>query len=318
MQEQILDLLRKHEDYVSGEEVSRHLSVSRQALWKHIQDLREAGYDIVAVPHLGYKFIASPDRLYPFELGHRLHTKVIGKRVYYFDAVTSTMDIAMKLGNEGYSEGTVVAAETQTRGKGRLGRNWVSPKYKGIYLSLLLRPKIAPNMCPVLTLLAAASVAQAVKEVCGLQAQIKWPNDLLIRHKKAGGILTELNAQADEINFVVIGIGINVNNGKNALLEGATSLKEETGAVVSRVALAQEILRTIEEQYFLFRKQGSQPILEKWRAFNVTLGKTVKASCRREHIEGEALDIDADGGLLIRRSSGLIEKVMAGDIVHCR
>ncbi|MDD5730943.1 MAG: biotin--[acetyl-CoA-carboxylase] ligase [Candidatus Omnitrophica bacterium] len=318
MQEQILDFLKKKQDYVSGEEISRHLNVSRQALWKHIQELRDAGYDIVAVPHLGYRLVSAPDKLFPFEISSHLNTKIIAKKVYYFDSLSSTMDMGMKLGLEGSPEGTVVLAETQTKGRGRFGRSWHSPKYKGIYMSLILRPKIMPNLCPVLTMLAAVSIVEAIKAKTDLDVQIKWPNDLLIRNKKLGGILTELNAETDETSFIVIGAGLNVNNGKEALVAQSSSLKEEKNEEINRVDLLQEVLRKIEENYVVFKQAGGAPTLEKWRGFNVTLGRRVKVVYHNKHIEGEAVDIDSDGGLLIRRDSGLTEKVMAGDIVHCR
>jgi len=318
MQEKILDFLKKKQDYISGEEISRHLDISRQALWKHIQELRDAGYDIIAVPHLGYRLVSSPDRLFAFEVTRHLPTRVIGKKVYYFDTVTSTMDAAMRLGMEGAAEGTIVVAESQTKGKGRLGREWASPKYKGIYFSLLLRPRMPPNVCPVLTLLSAVSICEAIKAKANLDMQIKWPNDIFLHHKKAGGILTELKAEMDETSFVVIGIGINVNNDKKALLPGATSLREHAKQDISRVELLQEILLAIERNYLVLQEEGGVAILEKWRLYNVTVGERVRVMYQNKHLEGEAIDIDSDGGLLVRLDSGLVEKVMAGDIVHCR
>ncbi|MFH1201718.1 MAG: biotin--[acetyl-CoA-carboxylase] ligase [Candidatus Omnitrophota bacterium] len=318
IQEKILDFLKRKPDYVSGDQISHRLGITRQALWKHIQILKDAGYDIVAVPHLGYKLISSPDRLVPFEVTRELNTKFIGKKIYYFGTVSSSMDVAWQLGIKGSCEGTVVIAETQTKGRGRLGRNWFSPKYKGIYLSLILRPKILPNQTPLLTLMSAVSICEAIREKTGLTCQIKWPNDILIHHKKLGGILTELNAETDLSRFVVIGIGLNVNNDKKTLFAGATSLKEQKKEEVNRLDLLQEILRKIEENYLVFQKKGGKPIIDKWRNWSVSLGRRVRVVCQKEHIEGEALDIDIDGGLLIRDDSGLTQKVMSGDVVHCR
>jgi len=319
MQEKILDFLkRKQEGYLSGDQISHRLGISRQALWKHIQELRDLGYDIVAVPHLGYRLVSLPNRLFPSEISWHLDTKFIGKKIYYFDVLASTMDIATELGIKGAPEGTLVLAEAQAQGRGRLGRSWLSPKYKGIYMSLILKPNILPNSAPVLTLLSAVSICEAIKEFVGLDIQIKWPNDLLLSNKKLGGILTELNAEMDATRFIVIGIGLNVNNERKALPYGATSLKEQKGENISRIGLLQEILRKLEANYHLFQKEGSQPIVEKWRNYSLTLGKRVKISCHREHREGEAIDIDTDGGLLIRKDSGLVEKIMAGDVVHCR
>ncbi len=318
MQEKILDFLKRREDYVSGDQLSHRLGVSRQALWKHIQELKDTGYDIVAVPHLGYRLISSPDRLFAFEVARNLGTEFIGKKICYFDTLTSTMDMAMQLGLKGAAEGTLILAESQTKGRGRLGRNWFSPKYKGIYLSLIIRPKILPSQASILTLLSAVSVCEAIKELTSLEPQIKWPNDILINNKKLGGILTELNAEMDEIKFMVIGIGLNVNNDKKNLASQATSLKEQMQEHVNRVNFLQEILRRIEKNYLSFRERGAKPIVEKWRQQNITLGRRIKVYSHKEHIEGMGVDIDTDGGLLLRKDSGLIQKVMAGDVVHCR
>jgi len=318
IQDKILDFLKKKPDYISGDQISQRLGVTRQALWKHIQELKELGYDIVAVPHLGYRLISSPDRLYPGEISRYLDTKFIGKKIYYFDTLSSTMDVAVELGIKGAPEGTLVLAETQTKGRGRLGRDWFSPKYKGIYLSLILRPNILPQQAPVLTLLSAVSVCAAVRQITALGAEIKWPNDILIRHKKLGGILTELNAEMDEVRFIIAGFGLNINNDKKTLPGGATSLREEKGEPVNRGELLKEILRVIEKNYLIFQEKGPMSILDKWREYSTTLGKRVKVLSHRQHIEGIASDIDVDGGLLIRKDSGLIQKVTAGDIMHCR
>lgn len=318
MRDKILDFLRKKEEYVSGEEISSRLNISRQALWKHIQALKESGYHIEAVPHLGYKLLSSPDRLFACEVNYGLNTKFIGRNIHYFESVASTMDIALQLGIKGTPEGALVLAEAQSRGRGRLGRGWVSPRYKGIYLSLILRPRILPYQSPMLTLLSAVSACEAIKEAVGLQARIKWPNDILIRNKKLGGILTELDAETDIVRFVVIGIGLNVNNDKKSLVAGATSLREEKGGFINRVALLQELLRKIEANYLSFQEKGASFITDKWRDYSVTLGKRVKVVSGQEHFEGQAIDIDTDGALLLRKDSGVIEKVSAGDILHCR
>jgi len=228
------------------------------------------------------------------------------------------MDAALQLGIEGSGEGTLILAESQTKGRGRLGRGWFSPKYKGIYFSLILKPEILLNQTPLLTLMAAVSICEAIKEKTAVTCQIKWPNDILLHHKKIGGILTELNAEADLSRFVAIGIGLNVNNDKKTLLAGATSLKEEAKKDINRPDLLREILRKIEENYLTFQKNGSRQIIDKWREWSISLGRRVRVACQKAHIEGEALDIDTDGGLLIRNDSGLVQKVMSGDVVHCK
>jgi BirA family biotin operon repressor/biotin-[acetyl-CoA-carboxylase] ligase len=318
MKEKILDYLNKKHDYLSGDQISKHLGISRQGLWKHIQELKDSGYQIVAVPHLGYRLESCPDRLFVFEVARGLNTKFIGKKIHYFDYLASTMDLAMQLGMEGALSGSVVLAESQTKGRGRLGRGWASPKYKGIYLSLILRPKILPSACPILTLMSAVSICEAVKEVIDLDAQIKWPNDVLIHNKKVAGILTEMNAEVDKVNFVVIGIGLNVNNDKKSLIAGATSLKEQQGAEINRVVLLQEILRRLENNYLLLEDEGSSEIVNKWRNFALTLGTRVKVYYQNKQIEGQATDIDSDGALLIRKDSGLIQKISSGDVTACR
>ncbi|HAJ57052.1 MAG TPA: biotin--[acetyl-CoA-carboxylase] ligase [Candidatus Omnitrophica bacterium] len=326
MQDKILEFLKKKEEYVSGDHISHRLGISRQALWKHIQELKDDGYDIIAVPHLGYRLISSPDRLYPFEIRSHLDTRFVGRQIHYFDIVSSTMNMAMELAMSGAPEGAIVVAETQTKGRGRLGRSWVSPKYKGIYVSLILRPNIPPSAAPLLTLLAGVSVCEAIKDFTGLDAQIKWPNDIFIHNKKAGGILTELNAEMDATRFVSMGIGLNVNHDKKIESLHATSLKEQKREDVSRVGLLQELLSRIETNYLLFCQPGRQAgwqkgtsvIIEKWRNYSLTLGKRVRIAYQKTHLEGEAVDIDADGGLLIRTDTGTVEKVMSGDIIHCR
>ena len=318
MQDKILNLLKKKEGYISGEDISNHLNISRQALWKHIQELKDKGYDIEAVPHLGYHLVSSPDRLFEFEVYRGLNTKSFGRKIFYYDTLASTIDMAMELGVKGAASGTLILAEAQTKGKGRLGRDWLSPKYKGLYMSLILRPDMLPTQAPVLTLLAAVSICDALKSSTGVTSQIKWPNDILVNNKKVCGILTQVVAETDRIDFVVISAGINVNNDKKSLLASATSLKEQKKEEVNRVSLLQGVLQELEANYLFLEKKGSSQILEKWRHHNTTLGRRVKVYCQHEHIEGEALDIDTDGGLLIRKDNGINEKVMAGDVVHCR
>lgn len=318
IQEKILDSLKRKQDHVSGDQIASRLGISRQALWKHIQDLKQAGYDIVAVPHLGYRLISSPDRLFAFEITRDLGTRILAKKVYYFDSLSSTMDVAMKLALDGSPEGTLVIAESQTQGRGRLGRAWVSPKYKGIYLSLILRPKMLPSRASLLTLLCAVSLCEAIKKICDVETQIKWPNDIWLSNKKVGGILTELNAEMDAVNFVIAGIGLNVNNDKKSLVSGATSLREHKDESLDRIHLLQEILRRIETNYLLLQEKDGRGLVEKARTYSLTLGRRVRVYVRKEQVEGEALDIDTDGGLLLRKDSGVVEKVMAGDVIHCR
>jgi BirA family transcriptional regulator, biotin operon repressor / biotin---[acetyl-CoA-carboxylase] ligase len=316
--EGLLEYLRKKQTFVTAEELCRHAHISRQTVWKHILQLRSLGYDISSVPHLGYQLVSCPDRLYPAEISSGLHTKIIGKAIHYYDHVASTMDAAMQLAQDKAPDGTVVIAEAQTQGRGRLGRSWVSPKYKGLYFSIIVRPDTAVSEVASINLMAAVSVCEAVSRMCGLDTRIKWPNDVLLEQKKLGGILTEMNAGLDRVNYCVIGIGINVNSDKKALVDGAISLAQQTGSAVNRVELFREILRQFEHYYLKFKKKEFGPILDAWRQFSVTLGERVRIDMHKGRLDGVAVDIDVDGGLLVRRDSGIVEKVTAGDVVHCR
>ena len=273
------------------------------------------GYEIAAVPHLGYKLVSVPDKLFPHEIQHNLCTKIFGRKIIYRETVASTMDAAFQLALENAPEGTVVCAETQTKGRGRLGRSWNSPKGKGIYASIVLRPRLSPAEVAKLTLLAAVAVCEALQKTTGLQPLIKWPNDLLIGHKKCAGILTELSAETDRVKFVVVGIGINVNAAKNNLPPGATSFKEETKEEHSRIKIFQEILRDMEQWYLRLEREGFFPVVRRWKELSLTLNCRVRVSDAGGFVEGLAVDLDHDGGLLVRQDSGVIVKKMAGDVV---
>jgi len=318
--EELLHIIKKKSGYISGEDISGQLHISRTAIWKHVQELRDLGYDITAVPHLGYRLLFCPDRLFPWEIKYLLKNKLIAKTIYYYEGLSSTMDRAMDLALKHTPEGTLVIAEGQTKGRGRMGRVWLSPKYKGIYFSLIIKPKILPQQAPVLTLISAVAICEALKQQLNLETQIKWPNDILLNNRKIGGILTELSAEMDIVHAVIVGVGINVNNDKKTLPYPASSLKEITGYETNRLSLLQNILRCFEKEYLHFQKQGIEKILDKWRHFSSTLGKRIRLSTsnKKHGLVGEAVDIDRDGGLLIRQDSGLIERVMAGDIIHCK
>jgi BirA family biotin operon repressor/biotin-[acetyl-CoA-carboxylase] ligase len=318
MRQEILKFIKNRNGYISGEEISRHFNISRAGIWKQIQGLRKEGYEIVAVPHLGYRLESTPDKLLPQEVSFGLNTKIIGKYIHHFDCVDSTMDVAFKLGISGYPEGTVVCAETQKKGRGRMGRSWLSPKSKGIYASIILRPKLLPNETARLTLLSAVAISEAIRDMTGLFSYIKWPNDILINDRKLGGILTEIDAEMDIVKFAIIGLGINVNAKSSQLPPRATSISQEKGGVFSRVELLREILRKLDKLYLLLQRQGFGPVIERWRELSSTIGRRVKVSYKREHIEGEAIDVDLDGGLLIRSDYGFIEKIMAGDVIKVR
>ncbi|MDP2939192.1 MAG: biotin--[acetyl-CoA-carboxylase] ligase [Candidatus Omnitrophota bacterium] len=318
MKEAILKFLRNADGYLSGEEISKSLKISRAGIWKHINELRRDGYEIVAIPHLGYSLASMPDKLFPAEIQNNLNTKILGKKIYHYEMVSSAMDVAFDLAIKGAQEGAVILAEGQQKGRGRMGRTWASPKGKGIYMSIILRPRLLPNETPKLTLLAGVAVSQALRKVTGLELFIKWPNDILIKEKKVGGILTELNAELDSVKFAVLGIGINVNTRKTFLPQKATSLKEELGRNISRIELTKQILRELDNFYLLFERQGFSSIIELWRQISSTLGKRIKVVSQKNIIEGVAVDIDSQGALLIRKDSGFVTRVISGDVVGIR
>ncbi len=319
MEEKILKLFKKKPDnYLSGEQISKLLNITRSAIWKHIEKLRALGYEFDAVPHLGYRLRKRPDKLYPFEISPMLKTRIIGKELIYHDIVGSTNTVAYNLAKSGAKEGVVVIAEKQTKGRGRLSRAWSSPKEKGVYLSVILRPKMTPFKAPVMTLMAAVSLAQAIRENADVRAFIKWPNDILINGKKVAGILTEMEAEADSVKFLILGIGINVATKDSELPRGATSIMREAGDFVARPTLVKALFERLERNYLLIQKEGFLPIRMEWRNLSVTLGRRVRATCMRKAIEGEAVDIDSDGALKIRLDNGFYERVMAGDLALLR
>ncbi|MBI4308896.1 MAG: biotin--[acetyl-CoA-carboxylase] ligase [Candidatus Omnitrophica bacterium] len=318
MKEKIIHFLKQSGGYVSGEEMSEQLKVSRSAVWKYIDQMRQDGYDIAAVPHLGYKLEAVPDKLLPHEIQFGLKTKIMGRHIVAFETAGSTMDEAFRLGMDGAPEGTVVCAEAQTKGRGRLGRAWASPKAKGVYCSLILRPQFSPAQMAQLTLMAAVALAEAIEKVSTVKARIKWPNDVLTGGRKLAGILTELRAEMDQVKFLVIGIGLNVNAAAGHLVPEATSLKMETGTSFDRVAVLQEILRSLEFWYGTLNHGGFKPVIEAWKRYSITLSKRVRVSDPGGTVEGVAFDLDSDGGLLIRQDSGAVIKKMAGDVSQWR
>ncbi len=312
MQNQIIQFLKNSDGYLSGEQISRQLNISRAAIWKNIEELRREGYDIAAVPHLGYKLNAIPDKLLEREVLDGLQTRTFGRKYLYFDSLTSTMDHSFQLGIDGEPEGTLVCAERQTRGRGRMERVWESPKHKGIYMSLILRPKLSPADVAKITLFAAVGVCEALKDSTGLDVQIKWPNDLLIDGKKVAGILTELSAEMDCVRFVVVGIGINVNNTPRSLPEGATSLRVESGEVQARVKIVQAMMLSLERWYEALSVNGFGPIIDRWRELSLTLGKSVSVG----DVRGTAVDLDEHGGLIIRDRTGQRIRCMSGDVIQ--
>ena len=319
MRKRILDLLRASAGQpVSGEEISRKLEVSRTAVWKHIQSLKNEGYNIESVAKKGYILLETPNRLFPQEIMTHLKTKWLGHSICYKDLVDSSNNLAKKIANEGCEDGMIVVAEEQGAGKGRLSRGWISPHAKGIWFSVVLKPPFLPEEAPKCTLLAAVAVVKAINKIPGVNAAIKWPNDILLLGKKLVGILTEMSAEFGHINYVVIGIGINTNatpdDYPDEVKPLAVSVADAATAPFTRVELLADILENMEELYEKAVKEGFGPVLEEWRKYSCTLGQEVKVIAPDKTYLGTAVDIDAEGLLVVRKENGELEKVVAGDV----
>lgn len=317
MRSDVLELLREAGGYVSGEKMAEQLGVTRAAVWKKIAALRDAGYDISSAPRSGYILRSAPDRLIEPEIVKGLQTKLVGREIICYDAVDSTNIVLKELARQGAENGTVVVADTQGTGRGRMERAFFSPPGKGIWVSILLHPDFLPQEAPKCTLMAAVAVAQAMEKF-GLRAAIKWPNDILHDGRKLVGILTEMSAEMDRVNYIVIGIGINVNIAEEDFPEElrpiATSLMQMKGEPLSRVAFLQELLRALDVLYADVQRAGFAPVLAAWKKYAVTLGQQVRVlGPGGETFEGTAADIDTEGALLIDTEEGQ-RRVLAGDV----
>lgn len=316
--EVILDCLRSKKGvFVSGEELGGRLGISRVAIGNHIRKLREQGYDIESTVSQGHRLLAEPDLLLPQEICGRLTTQRFGREIHYLTSTASTSSIAKQKAAEGAPEGAIFITEEQTGGRGRLSRGWFSPAMQGIWFSLVLRPPFAPQEAPKCTLLAAVALCTAIRKESGIACGIKWPNDILCGGHKLVGILTEMNAEMDAINYVVIGIGINVNIARDAFPEElrdiATSVSMEAGRSVSRLDLLLCVLLELEFWYDKALHDGFAPILDEWRRLSVTIGQEVSVVAPDRSFIGVAENIDDDGALLVRTDTGQ-EKVWAGDV----
>jgi BirA family transcriptional regulator, biotin operon repressor / biotin---[acetyl-CoA-carboxylase] ligase len=317
---QILNALRAAGDgAISGADLSQRLRVSRAAIWARIEDLRSLGYDIEASPHRGYRLLSAPDVLHADDLLSRLgKTKVIGRDIRVFEETTSTNDVIEKLARDGVKEGVVVFAESQTRGRGRLGRKWTSPAKRGLWLSILLRPDLRPQDITRLTVASATALRRAIASQTGLKPEIKWPNDILIHGKKVAGILTELSGELDHVKYVILGVGIDVNLSQGDfpadLRKVATSLKAELGKPVSRPELAVAILRALDHDYARIAAGQFAAVADEWEEHGTTIGHEVIIRMGDRRIRGRAESLDDDGALLLRTEHGHLERIIGGDV----
>lgn len=317
---QILAALREvPESCVSGAELSHGLGISRAAIWAHVEELRTLGYEIEATPHQGYRLVSSPDLLHADDLIARLGTtKIIGRDIQVFEETTSTNDVIEKLARDGVKEGAVVFAESQTKGRGRLGRKWMSPSRKGLWFSILLRPDLRPVAATQLTIVGATALRRAIAGQTGLRPEIKWPNDILIKGRKVAGILTELSAEVDRVKYVILGIGVDVNLNLGDfpvdLRKAVTSLKVEFGKPVSRADLAVAILRELDHDYARIAIGRFTEVADEWESHCTTIGHEVVIRSGQREIRGQAEALGDEGALLVRTEHGHLEPVIGGDV----
>lgn len=349
MKYEVLKGLKQTGDcFVSGESLSKALGVSRTAVWKEINNLKEEGYKIESSSRKGYRLVSSPDIISRDEILLGLNTGVIGKELHCFDELDSTNTYAKKIAFEDCSHGAVVVADRQAAGRGRLGRTWFSPPGKGIWMSVVLKPDIAPGDAQFITLAASVAVAKAIEECCGIKPGIKWPNDIIIRGRKVCGILTELSAELERINFLVVGIGINVNHGLEDFPEdirdiaGSIRMFAGTGGCLDRgdgngmqgenangmheycgcpgkypvrAELIKSILYHLEKYYDMVYKYGkNNDVLECWKEYSVTLGRRVMVNFKDTRYTGVAVDITGDGKLIVSCDDGVAREVMSGEV----
>lgn len=317
MKAEILSLLRETEGYLSGQELCERFGVTRAAVWKAVGSLKKEGYEIEAVQNKGYRLTGLPEVLSENELKSRIHTEWAGREVAFYESVGSTNVQAKLLAEEGACHGTLVVAEAQTAGRGRRGRGWQSPPGINLYFTLLLRPDFLPDKASMLTLVMALSVKEAVDQVCGVEAGIKWPNDIVLNGKKITGILTEMSLQGEYIQHVVIGVGINVKKQEFApeLLDKATSLEAESGNTVSRALLLQRIMERFEANYQIFTETFDlSKLSEPYNAGLVNCNKEVRVLDPAGEYTGLAKGINDKGELLVQTPDGKLCEVYAGEV----
>ncbi|MDD5644169.1 MAG: biotin--[acetyl-CoA-carboxylase] ligase [bacterium] len=306
------------EGYISGAEIADELGITRTAIWKHIEAIRNNGYDIEAVPHLGYRLLKVPDRLIPREIEMGLETEIIGKNIVTYRSCSSTSDIAEEKARSGAEEGTVIFAEYQTKGRGRLGRTWLSEKSMDLLCSVILRPGIHPSSSSILTVSAALSICEMLRHF-GLSATIKWPNDVMIKNKKIGGVLTEIKTEADIIDYAVMGIGVNINSEIRKMgpdiRKTATSVFDECGHKADRIEAGRNLLSALDRKYRFIRSKNPGCIIKEYIDYSSTLGNVIDIKVGSAALHGYAQGFDDTGALIIRRDDNSIEKVISGELI---
>lgn len=305
MKARILKNLRKAGESVSGQALSAQLGVSRVSVWKHIQQLQALGYEIASSAR-GYRLKKSPDVPYSWEFAGR------ESRIIYHEKLASTMDAAREMARNGCPDFTTVVAGRQTGGRGRLQRKWHSGK-GGLYFTVVLRPDLPPVLSFRVSFLASLTLAGTLNEMFGVDVRVKWPNDLLVDERKLSGMLSELEAEADRVTYINVGIGINVNNDPSAIEPPAISLKTILGRRVSIKDILARYLDAFEER---MQAGAFDRVIEEWKAYSVTLNRDVRVVTTRDVFTGKAIDVDDNGALVLQCADGSVQKILYGDCFH--
>tara|TARA_B110000438_G_scaffold293199_1_gene332653 strand:- start:63 stop:1070 length:1008 start_codon:yes stop_codon:yes gene_type:complete len=319
----VLKFLQIHNtEYLSGQDLSDVLRISRVAVWKHIKKIQALGYTVESKQKEGYKLTKNSDLLLPWEIISGLETKILGQRAYYYDSIDSTQNQALKMANEINNEGTIIIAEKQTGGKGRSGRKWISPK-GGIWFSIILHPKFDISNTTLFPIASSLALSYAIEKTCKISTELKWPNDLTIKGKKLAGMLVDASLESNKIENLVLGVGINFNINikeiekvlkKTPNYYGVTSLNEQKNKSTTK-ELIQSFLVELEEMYEKLNNNQIKKIIAEWTKRSSTIGKEIEINLDDKKIKGIAIKIDYDGGLIIR-DNGKIKKVIAGDVIH--
>lgn len=317
MKTEILKALKNSDTYLSGEQLSQKFGVSRTAIWKYIKQLREEGYEIESVTRRGYRLLQTADRITASEILSRNQASWVGKSIEYFEVTDSTNQRIYDFAEKGREEGLLAVAEEQTGGKGRRGRSWVSPPGSGIWMSLLLRPKVEPQKASMVTIVAALAMTKAMEKITGMEIRIKWPNDVVLNGKKVCGILTEMSAELEEIHYIIVGIGINANTESfpEDIQDRATSIYLESGKKVERAAFIAEFCVQFEQYYERFLEMGNLAFLkEEYESYLINIGREVKIIKKKEERVRKALGINELGELIVAKSDGTTEIIFSGEV----
>lgn len=319
----VLTFLQTHNtEYLSGQDLSDVLRISRVAVWKHIKKIQELGYSVESKQKLGYKLISNSELLLPWEITSNLKTKIIGKQAFYFDSVDSTQNQALKMAQDVSNDGTIIVAAKQTGGKGRDGRKWMSPK-GGIWISIILHPKFDISITTLFPIASSLALSLAIEKVFSIKPELKWPNDLTIKGKKVAGMLVDVSLESNRIENLVLGVGINFDvNAKQiekalkgtANFYGVSSLSDQKQNI-KPIQLVQTFLLELEKIYKALNEKQIKNIISEWTSRSSTIGKNIELNTVDSKIKGKAIKIDDDGALIVS-GDNKIHKVIAGDIIH--